>query len=61
MLKTLKKLKTETKVSDIDEHLLYVFKNTTPRERLVWLKKAFEFWKILNYNKPNKIHGKLTK
>jgi len=43
MLRTSKKLK---KQSDIDDHLLYILRNTTPKERLVWLKKAFYFWKI---------------
>jgi len=43
MSKTLKKSK---KKSDIDDHLIYIIRNTTPYERLVWLKKAFEFWKI---------------
>lgn len=50
MLKTLKKSKTEPRdrrAKDIDEHLLYILKNTTPYQRLVWLKKAFEFWKSL--------------
>ena len=43
MLKTLKKSK---KKSDIDDHLMHIVKNTTPYERLVWLKKALNFWKL---------------
>jgi len=39
MLKTLKKSK---KKKDIDEHLLYILKNTTPYQRMVWFKRAFE-------------------
>ncbi len=44
MLKTLKKSK---KKRDIDAHLLYIFKNTTSEERLIWLTKAFAFWKMV--------------
>lgn len=34
----------------IDENLIYVFENSTPYKRLVWLKKAFEFWKYSQKN-----------
>ena len=46
MLKTSKKLVKRNK--DIDEHLMYIVKNTTPKERLVWLKKAFDFCVTVN-------------
>jgi len=29
----------------VDENLIYIFKNTTPYQRLLWLKRAFNFWK----------------
>ena len=29
----------------VDEHLLYIVKNTTPFQRMVWLKKSIDFWK----------------
>lgn len=29
----------------IDEHLMHIVKNTTPLQRLVWLKKQMVFWK----------------
>jgi hypothetical protein len=38
----------------VDEHLLYVYKNTTPLQRLVWLKKQIDFCKkIKSINKAN--------
>lgn len=43
----LKISKKSEKKKDIDEHLLYILKNTTPYQRMVWLKKAFQFWKSL--------------
>lgn len=36
----------------IDENLIYVFENSTSYQRLVWLKKAFNFWKLLQKEKP---------
>ena len=30
----------------VDENLIYIFENTTPYQRLLWLKRAIEFWKI---------------
>jgi len=44
MLKILKKSK---KLIDTDEHLFYVARNTTPYQRLVWLRKAFELWRYV--------------
>ena len=55
MLKTLKKSK---KKSDIDDHLMHIVKNTTPYERLVWLKKNIDFLKILK-GKQNKISARI--
>lgn len=31
----------------IDENLTYISENTTPYQRLLWLKKAFNFWKMM--------------
>jgi len=33
------------KAQMVDEHLLHVYKNTTPKQRLVWLKKTLIFAK----------------
>lgn len=38
------------KNKSIDENLIYILKNTTPCQRMVWLKKAFEFWKTAKRN-----------
>lgn len=35
----------------IDEHLLYVWKNTTPQDRLMWLKRMRDFWIKMQYQK----------
>jgi len=48
MFKTSKKLK---KKKDIDEHLIYILEKSTPYQRMVWLQKAFEFWKSLKNKK----------
>ena len=50
MWKILKKLnKNKMKKSDkyIDENLIYILENTTPYQRLLWLKKVFNFWKLM--------------
>ena len=39
----------------VDENLIYVFKNSTPYQRMVWLKKAFEFWKLFQVERLEKI------
>ncbi|MDO8436015.1 MAG: hypothetical protein Q7S82_01345 [bacterium] len=46
-------MKKNNKYSDkyVDENLIYVFRNSTPYERLIWLKKAFNFWKMAVKNK----------
>ncbi|MBI2449910.1 MAG: hypothetical protein HYV47_00035 [Candidatus Nealsonbacteria bacterium] len=31
----------------IDENLIYILENTTPYQRLLWLKRAFNFWKLV--------------
>ena len=31
----------------VDENLIYILENTTPYQRLLWLKKAFNFWKLM--------------
>lgn len=46
----MKKSKRETE-KYIDENLIRVFENPTPYERLVWLKKAFNFWKMVSKRK----------
>jgi len=38
----------------VDQHLLYILKNTTPYQRMVWLKKNFEFWKKIETKRPGK-------
>jgi len=35
----------------VDENLIYVFKNSTPYQRMVWLKKAFNFWRKVGEKK----------
>ena len=39
----------------VDENLIYILENTTPYQRLLWLKKAFNFWKLIQNS--NKNHG----
>jgi len=39
------KNKKNKKAQMVDEHLLHVYKNTTPKQRLVWLKKTLIFAK----------------
>ena len=34
------------KKETIDEHLMHIVKNTTPFQRMVWLKKSIDFWKM---------------
>ena len=31
----------------VDENLIYILESTTPYQRLLWLKKAFNFWKLM--------------
>ncbi|MBI2041421.1 MAG: hypothetical protein HYT20_00180 [Candidatus Nealsonbacteria bacterium] len=40
----------------VDENLIYIFENTTPYQRMLWLKRAIEFWKIFK-NKQKIKHG----
>ncbi len=58
--KILKRLNgNKMKKSDkyVDENLVYIFENTTPYERLIWLRKALNFWKLTQ--KHNKyVQGK---
>ena len=56
MFKTSKKLK---KKKDIDEHLIYILEKSTPYQRMVWLQKAFEFWKSLKNKKVRKKSGEI--
>jgi len=37
----------------IDENLIYILENTTPYQRMVWLKKAFNFWKLSQKNRKS--------
>ena len=39
----------------MDENLIYILENTTPYQRMVWLKKAFEFWKLFQVERLEKI------
>jgi hypothetical protein len=32
------------KEKTVNEHLMHVYKNTTPLERLMWLKRMRDFW-----------------
>lgn len=43
----------------VDENLIYIFENTTPYQRLVWLKKAFNFWKLMQKYKKFRTADKL--
>ena len=54
ILKKLSKSKMKKENKYVDENLIYVFKNTTPYQRLVWLKKAFSFWKLMQIKKRKK-------
>ena len=31
----------------VDENLIYILESTTPYQRLLWLKKAFNFWRLM--------------
>jgi len=37
----------------VDENLIYILENTTPYQRLLWLKKAFNFWKLMQNSNKN--------
>ena len=50
-------MKKENKNKYVDENLIYIFENTTPYQRLLWLKKAIEFWKIFQV-RQNQLLGK---
>jgi len=41
------------KKETIDQHLLHIVKNTTPFERMVWLKKNIDFFKKMQAEKHN--------
>ncbi len=30
----------------VDENLIYVLENTTPYQRMLWLKRVLAFWKM---------------
>ena len=50
------------KKEKINEHLAYFLERTTPYQRMVWLKKAFEFWKLLKVEGLKKmVYTKLKK
>jgi len=38
----------------VDENLIYIFENTTPYQRMLWLKKAIKFWKIFKVRQKMK-------
>ena len=45
-----------------NDHLIHILKKTTPYQRMVWLKKAFEFWKLLKVEGLKKmVYTKLKK
>ena len=35
----------------IDQHLMHIVKNTTPFQRMVWLKKQIDLWKKMQTKK----------
>jgi len=37
-----------------NEHLIHTLEKTTPYQRMVWLKRAFEFWKKLKTERQDK-------
>ncbi len=37
-----------------DQHLIHILKNTTPYQRMVWLKKNIEFWKKMEMKRRGK-------
>lgn len=54
-------LRSERAPKAINEHLIYILKKSTPYQRMVWLKKAFEFWKNLKKKKFNLKNKKYSK
>jgi hypothetical protein len=36
----------------IDPHLLYIAKNTSPLQRMMWWKKNLDFWKKIRAKTP---------
>jgi len=34
-----------------NEHLIHILEKTTPYQRMVWLKKAIKFWKLVQKQK----------
>lgn len=38
-----------------NEHLLHFLEKTTPYQRMVWLKKALEFWRTLKVERAKKV------
>ncbi len=39
------------KMETVDPHLMHVYKNTTPAQRLKWLKRALDFARKMKFNK----------
>lgn len=44
---------TSKKENMVDEHLLHILKNTTPLQRMIWLKKNIDFFKKMQTRKQN--------
>jgi|GEM_PF-5393449 hypothetical protein len=42
----------------VDPHLLYIAKNTTPLQRMMWWKKNLVFWKKIQANIQTKHQSK---
>lgn len=61
MLKILKKSSNMAKKELANEHLLHILKNTTPYQRMVWLKKTFEFWRGLEMKEYSQFQKAPTK
>jgi hypothetical protein len=38
----------------VDEHLMHIIKSTTPFQRMVWLKKSIDFWKMVETKRLTK-------
>jgi hypothetical protein len=41
----------------VDEHLMHIVKNTTPLQRMIWLKKSVAFWKKKEIQRQSKRAG----
>lgn len=61
MLLILKKLSKNMNKGNHNEHLEHILKNTTSYQRMVWLKKAFEFWRDLRIKEYSRFRKAVPK